>query len=471
MPAEAMKTFGRGIGDNQSPSAILGFLRPINVEQVARELKIDVEAKERGRSNLPSTSDQLLDSVEQKITQRIESEWTWQGGEFVNNLRAYASRLVGLSIHAEFERLRLMAGNALARLRSTIKIVLSELGPLQEEYIAARHEFDEFRRKHKISRPARNPFRRWTTAGFLFVLVAIESVINGVFFAKGNAFGFVGGVGTAIGISGVNVVLAFVLGLLPARWIHHRNIAICLAGLVFTTAGLISLMGLHLFAAHFRDATALVGDEKAFATALKTLATVPWEFADISSVYLFVLGAVFGLSSLWKGHSFDDPYPGYGAVYRRMVAARDNYAEEHSSLFDDLEDIKEETVKALDEGIQRIPAFPQQLAGILAQRAALSQEFRAYQTAVETSANQLLMRYRDANRRARSTDSPPHFNESWSLKYSFLDTPEVRTLLTAPSAEPLNVSECLAELRELSRQILAEYEALLARYPHSSEMT
>ena len=33
--------------------------------------------------------------------------------------------------------------------------------------------------------------------GLLFVLVALESVLNGFFFAKGSEFGLVGGIGTA----------------------------------------------------------------------------------------------------------------------------------------------------------------------------------------------------------------------------------------------------------------------------------
>jgi hypothetical protein len=57
----------------------------------------------------------------------------------------------------------------------------------------------------------------------MFVLVAIESVLNGVFFAKGSPGGLIGGIGTAIGISIANVSFAFLLGFFPARWINRRN--------------------------------------------------------------------------------------------------------------------------------------------------------------------------------------------------------------------------------------------------------
>jgi hypothetical protein len=81
---------------------------------------------------LPRTNEAHFDAVEQAVIQRIESEWVYQGGELTNNLRAYADRLLGYSILAEFEKLRLAAGNALTRLRSTSGQALAELGPLRD---------------------------------------------------------------------------------------------------------------------------------------------------------------------------------------------------------------------------------------------------------------------------------------------------------------------------------------------------
>ena len=74
-----------------------------------------------------------------------------------------------------------------------------------------------------------------------------------------------------------------------------------------------------------------------------------------------------------------------------------------AALFDDLEAIKDETMRELENGISHIPMYPQQAAHIRAQRAAMLETFRAYETAVETAANQLLTRYRDRNREARTT--------------------------------------------------------------------
>jgi hypothetical protein len=280
----------------------------------------------------------------------------------------------------------------------------------------------------------------------------------------------VGGVGTAIGISAFNVIFAFGLGLWPARWMHHRNLALKLIAFLVLCAGWAGIIVLHAFAAHLRDATALVGENRAFAAALSTLTSKPWQLSDLSSYYLFGLGLLFGLSAFWKGHAFDDPYPGYGAAYRRMVRARDDYSDEHALLFGDLEEIKEETVAQLADGIDRIPLFPHHAARIRVERDALIEQFRAYERSIQTAANQLLQSYRDANRVARATASPAHFDERWALSHSFLDTDKVIPLTAEAALPTANVEECLRELRELSRELLSEYENLIARYPHPAEM-
>jgi hypothetical protein len=216
------------------------------------------KSKQSRPSELPESHDAILDSAEQLIIQRIKSEWAWQGGELINNLRAYATRLVSYSVSTEFHRLQLEGRNALADLRSASGRALAELGPLRDAYLDAREELLSFRNWHRLKRPARDPAHRWTTFGLLFLLVAIESVLNGIFFAQGSEFGLVGGVGTAVGISCMNVILGFVIGLGPARWINRRNFVIRTVGVISTLVLISALVGLHAFAAHFRDATAAV---------------------------------------------------------------------------------------------------------------------------------------------------------------------------------------------------------------------
>ena len=304
----------------------------------------------------------------------------------------------------------------------------------------------------------------------MFVLVAFESVLNGFFFAKGSEFGLVGGIGTAIGISIVNVALAFLIGLGPARWINFKSAILKLLGFVLSAAWVAGLVALHALAAHFREATAAVGEEQAMTVAVQSILQHPWSVNNLSSVYLFGLGILFALAAFWKGYTFDDPYPNYGPVTRRAFGAREDYSDEHAELFDDLGTIKEKTVDAIDQGISRIPLFPQNADAIRTKRAAMIQQFKAYEAAVETATNQLLAQYRDANRRHRTSPAPSYFDDRWALPHSFLRSAEVKTLTAEPDTAPPDVNGLLAELHQLSHKLLAEYEALMTRHPHPTQM-
>src|SRR6185312_4812176 len=134
------------------PTTVPGFLRPIDTDRIARELQLDKIAAERGRENLPSSTSNSLDGVEQQIVQLIESEWSWQGGEFINNLRSYAQRLVGYSIQSEFANLEIGAKNTLAQLRAAHHRAEADLGPLREQFIALREGLRDFRLKHRLKR-------------------------------------------------------------------------------------------------------------------------------------------------------------------------------------------------------------------------------------------------------------------------------------------------------------------------------
>jgi hypothetical protein len=458
------------IRGSEMPTTVPGFLRPIDTAAIARQLNLEARAAERGQSNIPPSDAVTLDAIEQQLIQRIESEWTWQGGELINNLRAYKQRLASYTVHAEFTRLVVRAKDTLTQLREVEHRAEAELGPLREDYLAARNELADFKKMHRLTRPVRVHAHRWTTFGFLFVLVAFESMANGIFFAKGSEFGLLGGIGTAIVISLINVASCFLLGLWPIRWINHRNLAAKLLGLLLSLAAIACIVALHAFAAHYRDSMAAVGEDRALARSFATLRANPWVLDNLNSYYLFAMGLFFSLLSIYKGATFDDPYPGYGAMSRRHESRREDYSDQHAHLFDGLTSIKDETIELLDQGITKLPLYPQEAANIRAQRAALVLTFRGYEPAVETAANQLLSQYRDINRTRRSTSTPLYFARPWRLPHSFIDTPEVRTLTADEDEERPNIQATLAELRLLCQEVLDEYEHLMTTYPHPTRM-
>src|SRR5690606_28501705 len=107
--ATILKKLSGLFGNRGEESVQPGFLRPIDTDRIARTLKLDTLGEDRGKKDMPPTDSTELDSVEQEVVQKLQSEWAWQGEEFLNQLRAYVDRLVQYSIKTEFNRLQLIA--------------------------------------------------------------------------------------------------------------------------------------------------------------------------------------------------------------------------------------------------------------------------------------------------------------------------------------------------------------------------
>jgi hypothetical protein len=167
--------------NNDQPVVAAGVFRPIDTARIARELRIEAVARDRGRHNLPETGDNNLDGLEQKIIQTIDGERAWQGRELLNSLRAYAAQVVSYSVPEEFPKLQIHAKHALASLSVAAGRAPNDLLPLQKRYVAARDALEEFRSRNHLSRSARDPARGWSTLGLLFIFVAMESMLTGFF--------------------------------------------------------------------------------------------------------------------------------------------------------------------------------------------------------------------------------------------------------------------------------------------------
>lgn len=457
-------------GDSM-PQPVKGLMRPLDVDGLAAEMSLVARGVEAGSREAPATTATTFDATEEEIVGKLSAEWTLQRGHLLAMLQAYRDRLAELNAAKVIGELRLSAADAIDKFKSSKQLIRGDLARLRNAYVEARTELSEFRAKHRLTRPARDPGGRWTTFGLLFVVIALESVINGVFFAKGSEAGLIGGVGVAIGISAVNVLLCFFLGVGPARFINWRGWVLKSVAFVVTVGGVFAVALLHFFAAHFRDASVAVGERQAYAKALSQLWQNPLGFSDITSWYLFGLGLAFGLISFWKGYQFDDPYPYYGATFRREHEAHDTYAEEHDEFFDELKNVRQETVEAFRAGLANIPQHVAKSEQVRAARTALLEEFKAYEGGLQQAANRLLTIYREACRQHRQTQAPVYFSERWFLPGSAVTGPEITALVAeAPDDVVGDVRVVLDELRTLSEEVIKTYGELAAAAEHPSDM-
>ena len=106
-----------------------------------------------------------------------------------------------------------------------------------------------------------------------------------------------------------------------------------------------------------------------------------------------------------------------------------------------------------------MPAEAQQAEGARNQATTLARRLASYEDHLEQVTNSLLAVYREANRAARSTPAPAHFDQRWLLAprtdpYFLLGEPEL--------PKPETVDAALDEIRELHDVVLRRFEKLLA---------
>lgn len=458
-------------GGDMVPQPVKGLMEPIDADALANELSLAARGNEAGARESPPSDATSLDIVEQEINGRLNAEWTLQRGHLISMLRAYRDRLAELNAAKVIGGLRLSAKEAGTKFASAWQEVRGDLARLRNAYVEASNELSAFRIAHNLARPARDPGGTWANIGLLFIVIALESVLNGVFFAKGSETGLIGGVGVAIGISLVNVLICFFLGWGPARYVHWRNWLVRIGALLLCAGGLVGVALLHFFAAHFRDATAAVGEKQAYATAVDKLWHAPFGFTDVTSWYLFALGLAFGVIAFWKGYRLDDPYPRYGATYRREHDAYESYAEKHDEFFDELKEIRDKTIGEFSTGLANIPEYVAKSDQVRAARISLIEEFKAYEHNLEHTGNRLLTIYREACRQRRSTPTPKYFSTAWALSASATTGPEIAMLVAeVPDTIVGDVKASLDELDLLSRQVLKGYDDLVAATEHPTDM-
>jgi len=95
------RSFAEAIRGDDGRGLVQGYLRPIDTDAIAQKLRLDAEGAQRGSRDQPAPDAGALDSIEQRIIQTLESERTFHGSELINNLRAYNSRLIAVSVQTE----------------------------------------------------------------------------------------------------------------------------------------------------------------------------------------------------------------------------------------------------------------------------------------------------------------------------------------------------------------------------------
>jgi hypothetical protein len=449
---------------NAAPS-IMGFPN-IDIEGTAKRLKIKERAAERGGRNLPAPDEEALDVVEQQIVNELETEGTTQYQSYLDSQKTYADRISAAGVESLIVEIGSLTSSAITEFESCTRVGTGDLVALRRDMVDSDRELKAFRNTHCLLRPATHQGGKSYNTGVLIFILAVETVLNGSFFAQGDVLGPLGGALQAFIIAALNVFIGFMVGRLVMPWTSPRSTTIRIPAVLGVMLYLAAAIVFNLGVAHYRTAYAIDADtasKVAYAAARSDL----FGITDIQSWALFLMGLFFSLVAAVDGFLWDDPYPGYGSRTRQNRQTLESYNSKKAELLDQLTDIKDDAEERLEDIARNIQNRRAEYGQIAVKSDALRSAIIDHFRQIESACNTLLREYRDENRTHRTDGSvPKHFDTHWTY-----NSPAVEgRVYTDPKALDEVIHRALADIPQKLESLHAAYRLATNEYVRVDEL-
>ena len=436
----------------------------INVENLTKDLGLERVGLDRGKNDIPGPEDQGFDSVEHEITSVVGTLRMKGLDYFQQHQQVYAERL-GRAAESRVE-IETIAGDAEVDFQAEVKIWNGIMANKRNMVSVSGGELQRFYERNRVDGAAKEGSGVYKFIGLATVMLVIESLGNGLLFREASTQGLLGGFVIAVSISVLNVGFASLTGLLARNFNHVRWLR-KLSALVLVAGFAVLVAAINLAAAHFRDAATSVGEmETAAATALTQFAMSPHQLDSLQSWLLVGLGFLIAIIAGWKGYCIDDPYPGFGRVWRQMIHARDQYARSLEQAIDELVEARDDAVGRLREESEAARGRIEEAVDALAGQSSLRGRLDLFLEQCDQKANHLLAIYRDANRSSRKAGSPAHFSESYSFKPFVSEGPDAG-IVDAARTEQEEIKGIVSSVIE---RIYAAAKDAISSYPETHEL-
>lgn len=308
-----------------------------------------------------------------------------------------------------------------------------------------------FKDDNHLSQDARYPESKVLHLAVLFLILAVEGAINAVFFSD-NPYGWLGGLVPASTIAAANVGVCFIAGrwLLPQLKLNSWGVRKW-GGLILLLVCVAFVIALHLAAAHLREAL----QQSAGVDYFVSLAFDPRTLQDTQSLVLIGLGLVTSVVAAIDGYTFDDPYPGYGIVYREWKTLDEKAHEqkrEYKHAVNDAYDTAVKEIRTIPESYNATEKALKEFKGDFSTYFAC---VGSYYSQAQGVANALITTFR--KKVEAMWESPGSFPVSDNLINSAL-----------PSLDPAGLKD---EVQKQLEDYFHALQQLRDRYPQESQQT
>jgi len=398
-------------GEDQERLVDRVLFRPIDVERLAAQLRLEDKGEADGASEIPSSDQRVCDDPDSRIASEVSNIRTSVVQEVMARLKTINEAIARDQALLTANDLDARIAPEVVAIEQRVEIDLLDLDNTRVEQQEAARYFREWRRKRKLSRPARKPKGAVGFFADLFLIAILEGALNLFFFMENNALGILGAFFQAFLIAGANILICAVLGFTLLKRINSVFLLNKVLGFGAAAVLIVGLPTVHWVIGFYRIARQTSGEDASSAlwTAITWANQYEYHRLDELSIVMMVIGVVAGGYAARKGYEFGDRYPDYSKHYWDAEERRLDFMDHLHEVTDEMLEQQKSASDSIERFIFDLGAAARSLNAYLDRKAELPVLLQQYEAHLADVARRLTDIYREANRKARTTPEPPCF--------------------------------------------------------------
>ncbi len=431
-------------GEDQERLSDRSLFGTVDAQRLARQMDLVNVGAQRGMQEQPASDHAGFDQVEASIAGEIQAIRAQARQDVLRRLRAINESISKDRSRISTSNLEASVAPKVTAIEQRAQVDLLELedkrGKLEEE----RAEFAKWRQRRNLLRPARESGNAFNFFADLFLIAILEGALNLFFFTENNSLGILGAFFQAFLIAAANILLCCVVGFVAVKRVHSVFLLNKLIGAVSILVLLVGLPILHGVVGFYRIARQQTEVEggSALWTAMAWARALEIERLDELSLIMTMVGIVAGAYAARKGYEFGDRYPDYSKRYWDVEDRRVDFVEEMTEVTEEMLDEQGAASAQTQNYLAELGSLLRSLESYTERKRELAAQLRVFEEHLEDVASTCLFIYRGANRSARSTAAPDHFEAKFRFQDRLFDGDR---LIDTELHEALSVNENIAE--------------------------
>ncbi len=406
----------------------------LDVKEMERTTQCAARGEDNGRREIPKSSEDVISEAENDIYESIYSAMNVQIDECKKELKTTEDEVNDKEEDIRRDRFADMHSNLSTELGIVLNNFNNKIKNIYEEWILHRREYEFFRTENRIERPyvQKSYMRKAISLFIVFFFAGLEIVGNQNFLSTAVTGGQLEAVTLATAIAFINVGISAFVGALVMRQLNHFQISNRILFGSLLALYILFLVWLNFSMGAYRTLSQNALNAEYMGISLPTEAIVnygssamaPWQhigILDPSGWALIVMGIAFAAIGLFDGYQFDDIYPGYGKVGKKMDDKKNEYLSNERKFVDEgnkiyLSRIKEAKGFESEDDINRQDwnAFINTCQDV----------YVNYEEWVKNTEKQVLapciLHYRNQNKKMRKTPAPEYFKNEAKIDEDYM---------------------------------------------------